>query len=299
MASQWYWSRGQERFGPFAAPAFVAQLKGGTVQPTDLVWTESMTEWKTAGSVSAVAKYLPGHQPAPAQQTRLQPARVLGAPPQAAPVYEVAAGEAATSSVSYFNPVAGLPPRAAEALRGHASPVGDVSDWPLDDARVMDFRQAFKLRQAVMQSANLAKLLMALNAIGAAILLIVALFTLSEGRHNSGGVAVALMVADLFVTAFAVLYGLAWKATLKSQRWAPVTVTTLLSIGTAFSVISTLIGSANSNRSDTQFTAVIVVVISLVIGGAFIAVAAKGITAIPKYLQTPAWCQELLSKTTV
>jgi cation transport ATPase len=296
MASEWYWSRGQERFGPFAAPAFIAQLKDGTVQPADLVWTESMTEWKAAGSVAAVAKYLPARQPA-AASAQPQPAQPQSAEPQA--VYEPAAEESPAASVGYFNPVAGLPPRAADALRGHANPVGDVSDWPLDDARVMDFRQAFKLRQAVMQSANLAKLLMALNAIGAAILLVFALFTLSEGRHNSGGVAVALMVADLFVTAFAVLYGLAWKATLKSQRWAPVTVTTLLSIGTAFSIISTMIGSANSNRSDTQFTAVIVVVISLVIGGAFIAVAAKGITAIPKYLQTPAWCQELLSQTTV
>ena len=101
---------------------------------------------------------------------------------------------------------------------------------------------------------------------------------------------------------FSVLYGLAWKATIKCRRWAPITVTILLSLGLCVSLFGTVAGAVASTgmnaRSSSAVPSALVGVISLVIGGVLVLVAARAIVAIPKYLATPAWCQELLAKRT-
>ena len=249
---------------------------------TDLVWTDSMTEWKPAGSVPAVAKYLAG--------------ATLAAPPPAGYAAPQATVTPQGASVGYYNPAAGLPPRAAETLRGHAPPAGDVSDWPLDDHRVQQFREAFKLRQSILQSANLFKGLLALYSIAGVLVAIGGLAAMGmNSRSNGLGGAVLLGAAGL-VVGLAIFFGFAWKVTIQSKRWASITATVLLSIMTAFSVVSSLLGASN-NRGPAAASSAISVVIAAVIGGAFIAVSSRAIGAIPKYLQTPAWCQELLSKT--
>jgi hypothetical protein len=289
MAADWYWSRGQERFGPVTPAEMVASIRNGTVLGTDLVWTESMTEWKPAASVPSVAKHLPGASPGPAYG---------GAPAMAPALAPMAVEPASPVAVGYYNPADSLPPRAAATLRGFAPPTGDVAEWPLDDMRVAQYREAYKLRQAVLSSANLYKLGFALTLLSAVVELIAAMVDFGSGRRSQQQQAVGLLVALVFAIGFCVLYGIAWKATIKCRRWAPITMTVLLSISVAVMLVGFVAGAAAASSRDAA-PAFFGLVIVLAIGGAFIYVSSKAISAIPKYLAMPAWCQELLATKTM
>ncbi|MFO7607668.1 MAG: GYF domain-containing protein [Candidatus Krumholzibacteriia bacterium] len=50
----WYQARAGERYGPYDEQQFAALAREGNVLPSDLVWTETMTEWVRADSIKGL-----------------------------------------------------------------------------------------------------------------------------------------------------------------------------------------------------------------------------------------------------
>jgi hypothetical protein len=208
---------------------------------------------------------------------------------------QIAVAANAVPQVGYYNPTGGLPPRAAATLAKHARPRGDVGDWPLDDARVIQFDRALKLRKKITSAASLYRLLLLLGAIGAVFVLFGALAAMSSGRSASTAAGLGMLVALGVVIALTVLYYFAWKSTVRSQIWAPITMGVIFIASGLLNILSIAI-SASSNARDTSATMVTGgVMVLLTFAFAYVSFQASG--AIPRYLQQPAWCQELLSKT--
>jgi hypothetical protein len=52
--SDWYYARAGERFGPVSRMKIEEMARQGELAVTDLLWTESMTNWQAAGEVSGI-----------------------------------------------------------------------------------------------------------------------------------------------------------------------------------------------------------------------------------------------------
>ena len=50
MAEQWYYSSGDERFGPVSADELQRAVSDGVLAPSDFVWKEGMADWQPASS---------------------------------------------------------------------------------------------------------------------------------------------------------------------------------------------------------------------------------------------------------
>ena len=50
----WYYARGDVRFGPFGDQAIREMAASGELLPGDLVWHTGIGEWKTAATVSGL-----------------------------------------------------------------------------------------------------------------------------------------------------------------------------------------------------------------------------------------------------
>ena len=151
-----------KRIGPVAIDQLRQLAATGALAREDSVWTIGMNQWTPAGDVPGVfqaaaaapvhAVQSPASAPAMAPTTIHTTAPAFAPPPMATP-----------ATVSYYD--GGLPPRAATTLRGHAAPTGDTGDWPLDDVRVAQFADAFKIRKKVTGAAQLYRGLLLLSTI--------------------------------------------------------------------------------------------------------------------------------------
>jgi hypothetical protein len=263
-APQWFYMRGQERNGPVGEAELRAVVARGGVQPQDLVWCEGMAQWTAAAQVPALSSAF-GASPAP----------VAGVP------------------MGYYTPSMGLPPRAVANLRGHARPTGDTGDWPLDDPRVNQFQQAVAIRKRVTAAANLYRALLFLSIIGGVIVLAVGAFTYSGGGGRAArGAGIAMLVVGAMMAGFALLYYFAARATMRAQRWAPLTMFILFVVGIVFSFANLFVARGGATPPE----ALIGVVVSFVLYGAFAIVSWRSFAAIRPYLAQPAWCQELIVK---
>lgn len=54
MAQEWYYTQGDRKVGPVSVKELKQAAADGTMQPTDLVWTEGMREWKEARTVKGL-----------------------------------------------------------------------------------------------------------------------------------------------------------------------------------------------------------------------------------------------------
>jgi hypothetical protein len=54
MAQEWYYTQGDRKVGPVSAKVLRQAAADGTLQPTTLVWTEGMKEWKEARMVKGL-----------------------------------------------------------------------------------------------------------------------------------------------------------------------------------------------------------------------------------------------------
>jgi hypothetical protein len=52
LLSQWFYAKGQRRYGPFRSEEIENSIKSGKVTPDDLLWTEGMSEWVRLRSLS-------------------------------------------------------------------------------------------------------------------------------------------------------------------------------------------------------------------------------------------------------
>jgi hypothetical protein len=55
MAQEWFYSQGDRKVGPVSAKELKVAATAGTLQPTDLVWTDGMKDWKEARTVKGLA----------------------------------------------------------------------------------------------------------------------------------------------------------------------------------------------------------------------------------------------------
>jgi hypothetical protein len=54
MSDSWYYSKGDEQFGPMPESELRGLADSGELQPTDMVWREGMSAWRQAGEFSAL-----------------------------------------------------------------------------------------------------------------------------------------------------------------------------------------------------------------------------------------------------
>jgi hypothetical protein len=278
--ANWYWAEGEKQNGPAQLATVARLVSSGKLVGTDLVWQEGMPEWVAVESVPALVKYLN-----PSAAVRSENAAVSVAGSAAGNL--AGAGLAPAAAVGYYNPSGLLPPRAALALQLHAAPRGDVGDWPLNDDHVGQFDAAWKLRRRVLGAAALFRLLLLLTAIGDVFVVI----ALAAGNFGGGRASIALITAACMLLGLTALYYFTWKATVRSQIWAPLTMGILFVLVGLFNVITIGVGISQSNGPSWVGG---VFTLLVAIGFAFISL--RAYAAIPKYLRQPAWIQELLSK---
>ena len=283
MAQAWYYARGTDRVGPLSRAPLRERAAGGGLRREDLVWADGMPQWVPAGSRPEL--FGPDAGPAPVAAVAV-PAPPAGGNPS--PVAQRLA------PVGYYGSSSEMPARATATLRRHAAPTGDVGDWPLDDARVAVFRDTMKLRKKVMSAAQLYKGLFALAlilAVVVALILAVGAGSRGVGRGGIGVLALGAGVSLALLSAFAALYAVAWRATLRSQRWAPITLFVLFTLSVAFNVLAVAVSYAGFGDPSAMAGNII----GIVLMGLFAIVSWGAIAAIPRYRAQPAWCQELVA----
>jgi hypothetical protein len=274
--SEWYYGRGEERIGPVSEEQLRSLLTTGEVSPEAMVWTQGLQTWLCA-------------KDAPRLTGATTAAATPAIPVQALPA---AAMPAAAAPVEYFTSAAGLPPRAAMNLRGHAAPQGDIGDWPLDDLQISQFEETLRLRKRVSSTANNYRALMVLGVILSAVFILVGIIQLSQGRPGSTSAALGVGAFAVVMLGISALYCVTWRATLRSQRWAPLTMFVFFLVGCLTSILGIAVGSTARLAGPPIFGGVF----GLLIGGLFAASSWRAFTAIPRYLSQPAWCQELVVK---
>lgn len=98
MAQEWYYTQGDRKVGPVSAKGLKHAAADGTIQPTTLVWTEGMKEWKEARSIKGLAGLWPSSPPVASVAPPPLPAR--RATPVAKPVADPSPTEVATQATS-------------------------------------------------------------------------------------------------------------------------------------------------------------------------------------------------------
>jgi hypothetical protein len=89
MPREWYYAQGDRQVGPVSAKELKQAAADGAVQPTTLVWTEGMKDWKEARSIKGLAGLWPAptpatHPPIPVRRTMpvAKPATNKAQPPE-------------------------------------------------------------------------------------------------------------------------------------------------------------------------------------------------------------------------
>jgi hypothetical protein len=264
--ARWFYAHGQQQAGPVSFEELRQLAASGRVRREDMVWAEGTPAWLPAGT---------------------QPA--LFDPSAVAPI------PAGPGSIGYFQPAAGLPPRAAETLRGHAAPRGDVGDWPLDDARVQAFQETLKLRRKVTGAAQLYRSLLFLSLIAFVILVLVGVFTIGGNPRARTG-AISMLSAAAVIGGFCALYWIAARATMRSHRWAPLTMLIIFLAGIALNVVSLAVAVLGNALSAAVAGYTAGAFVGMLLPTIFAIVSWRSYSAIPQYLGQPAWCQEIIVK---
>lgn len=78
MAQEWFYAQGDRKVGPVSVKELMQAAADGTLQPSDLVWTEGMTDWKEASTVKGLEGSWPSSPPPPPTRRAAKP--VAGRP---------------------------------------------------------------------------------------------------------------------------------------------------------------------------------------------------------------------------
>ena len=267
----WYYTQHGQRMGPVTLEQLQWMIRDGQVQEKDLAWTDGMAQWTHVSGVPELQSHIPVAVNTATASDASIPTATIAEP------------------VAYFTPVTALPPRAKATLAGHANPTGDASEWPVDDARLAQLEQAARLRKRITAAAQLYRMLLALCAIFGLIFLIGGAVSYS-GTAASRDTALGLIIFAVFCAGFSILYYFTWRATMRSQRWAPMTMLSLFLVSLLGNLIFLVIGLS------TQPAAAVSAAVGVLIAGAFAGISIRAFVTIPKYLAQPVWCQELLVK---
>lgn len=282
---RWHYTRAGERLGPVSLPELLSLQSTAQLLPTDLLWREGMPDWLPVSSIPELGGTAPTPPAPPAPPAPAVPSAAV-APASPAPL-------AAPAVANYYRAPDALPAWAAATFKGYAPPTGDSATWPVDEPGAQLFIATLAYRKKITAAANLFKGLGALTAIAAVIMALAAVAALLSPRGTSpsvlGFVELILVAVCAGITT---LYLLAFRATWRCRRWAPLT----LGIFFSFSALSNLaltvmIFSANTRNNEP---AIIGNISGFFFTLVFAYYAFRAYTTIPKYLAQPAWCQELL-----
>ena len=277
MAAEWFYTQGQQRLGPVSREQLRELASNGGIRPADLVWTVGMSQWAAASSVPGL---LDGNGSAPTTPTASAPS---------------AAATPAASTIGYYSGPGQLPARAAAALRGHVPPQGDVGTWPVNDLQMVQWDQALKIRRKINGAAQLYRALLFLNIIGGVIIGMVGVFSLMATSARTRSEAWPMLIVFGVIAGIGALYFFAWRATYRSQRWAPLTMFIIFMCGVALNLVAIAAGLMDSGgRSPDTTAAILGGFLGMILPVIFAVVSWRAFAAIPDYLMQPAWCQELI-----
>ena len=264
---KWFYGRGGQQTGPVSSIEMRELVMRGQITPTDMVWREGMPNW------------IPAHQAAD----------IL--PPSQA---------AAPAPVGYYTSTLGMPQRAVENLKGHAQPIGDTSDWPLDETHMQQFEQAVKLRKKISAAAGLYRALLLLSGISLGVFIPITIFSVGMSRGPQSMAMAPLAILSAVIGGFTVLYYFAHRATRRSQAWAPLTMFIIYVLTLLLQVLGTVVTASRAGGSIGSPTDAAPQLVGGMVGIAFeiafAVVSWRAFTAIRQYLAQPAWCQELIVK---
>jgi|GEM_PF-1577875 len=85
MADRWYLVEKGQQKGPYRLEELKRRAESGALGPTGLVWTEGMSEWKTASAIEGL--FATGN-PAPGMQAGIPPLQAQPQPPEATPAIQ-------------------------------------------------------------------------------------------------------------------------------------------------------------------------------------------------------------------
>ena len=280
--STWYYARGDQRLGPVDVSEIRALAAQGELNGDDLVWTDGMADWAPARTRRELGLDVTGNSDWP------QPAPATVAPMQAVSPFPAQA-------VGYYVPTGGMPPRAAPHLDGHAGPTGDVGDWPLDDTRVATFVETMKLRRKVTGAAQLYRTLFLVGLIFTALLLLLVPFMMMAVPRGRSTDTLQMTVGAAFTVGQTIFCFFAWRATLKTRRWAPLTMGIIFLASIGWVVVSLLVASSASNQPGEAVGMLLGGVLLCIFPAIFAVTSFRAFSTIPRYLAQPAWCQEIIA----
>jgi hypothetical protein len=288
--ASWYYTQQGNRIGPVTLSQVQDAIRSGALSAEDLAWTAGMGQWVQIADLPIL------NAPSPADVRLTKEVSVQPAPDAAIATRADAANRAPVqpvfaAPVGYYTPAGGLPARAAATLLGHAAPAGDVGDWPLDDLRVTLFKETFKIRKRITGAANLFRSLMALAAIWEVVAVLITIFGLSMGGSAARAIGWEMFAQIAFVGGMIALYYFSYRATMRSQRWAPLTMAIIFfGLGAANMILFSLGAAYTRDGCSLLLVGSIVFALLLVFAG----ISWRAFSSIPKFLAQPAWCQELL-----
>jgi hypothetical protein len=282
-APQWFYARNGQRRGPIGIAEAQRLFAQGVIQPSDLAWSAGMPQWKPVGEIPALRS--------DADIASIPVAAIAAQPAATSPLPAAMAAPGAALTMGYYTSAMGIPHRATDNLRGHAAPRGDTGDWPLDDARFQQFVDAAKYRRKITSAAKLFNLFLLLDIGFIIVLIFVLLFQSPLGKRANMSFTDILgqFFALGFFVGLALFYYLAGRATMRSRRWAPLTMFIIFMLGAAF---YGAVGIGLIHDPNGVLGAIIGVIFMI----AFAVVSWRSFAAIPRFLAQPAWCQEVIVK---
>jgi len=263
---KWFYGRGGQQTGPLSVAEMREFVARGQITPTDMVWREGMPNWIPAS-----------------QAADLMPPSQVAAP----------------APVGYYTSTLGMPQRAVENLKGHAQPVGDTSDWPLDEPHMQQFEEAIKLRKKISAAASLYRGLLLLSGISLGIFIPITIFSVGVSRGAQSMAMVPMAIVSAVIGGFTVLYYFANRATRRSQVWAPLTMFIIYVLTILLQILGTVMTASRAGAPGSPADAapqLVGGVVGIAFEIAFAVVSWRAFTAIRQYLTQPAWCQELIVK---
>lgn len=144
----------------------------------------------------------------------------------------------------------------------------------------------------MIAAAGIYRLFLFLSVIGAAAMAISMLMAYTTSpRPPRGGDVVGMLAFLAMMGGLSVLYGFAFRGTMRSQRWAPMTMFVLFMLGVAANVLSFVL-ALGADRVRAEL--LIAPTFGIVLGAIFGVVSWRSYASMPAFLAQPAWAQELI-----
>jgi hypothetical protein len=277
IMSEWYYTRGEDHFGPVTT-AQLRELAGcGDLRPTDLVWKDGMTQW-----VAATQLDIP-FSPGGVVTAEAPPA------PQAPPIGQD--GGAGRPLVSYYSPTTDMTTLARVALRGFPPLTGSRDHFPLTEDELKELARTARLRAPIVRAAMLYTALFYSGLLVTVGMLTVYLYL--TARFGAFGASVQAEAASGYFVRVGIVGGLsilcllASRATRKCQPWAPIAMIVHFALWIAYLVWVLFTSFRDLGGPDGV---VAVVLFFFVIPPlAFLILSVTALTRIRSFLRRPLW----------